>query len=404
MYTNAEAMNHELSMKLGLNPRHLDEDASQLGHALDAVMSNIHAAKVNRRLQASTQASLNWCSTNNPKGRSVCADVKSQSTCGSCWAFAATDVIETAVSMASGAPAVSLSSQQLISCSTSRQTDTFTYCFANSGNVPSWLQPTMKWESQNQGCNGGMTHIAFSDAAYKIKNLATRLSWPYKEAGSISSNSDAPVGPATIISRGTSTVKESTSSYNQCGADGTYRRPDAETAAHIEGWVPAFNATSCALTKNPAELLKMALQNGPLAVALSARGPFKSYKSGIYSCPVIASGDMIDHAVVLVGYGYEKGLGYWILKNSYGAEWGQQGFFNLVMDDMVNCGLNVFPIRVMGASSGPAANAPVDGGGNLTFAGMSMSTWIVIGAFAGAASIIVTIFGVIMARKRMANL
>jgi hypothetical protein len=113
---------------------------------------------------------------------------------------------------------------------------------------------------------------------------------------------------------------------------------------------------------------------------------------------------MIDHAVVLVGYGYEKGLGYWILKNSYGAEWGQQGFFNLVMDDMVNCGLNVFPIRVMGASSGPAANAPVDGGGNLTFAGMSMSTWIVIGAFAGAASIIVTIFGVIMARKRMVNL
>ncbi|OQR88018.1 cysteine protease family C01A [Achlya hypogyna] len=405
VYLHASTLNHQLTMTLGLNPRHLLEGTQDMGHPMDAVLNNMMAMKRDagvRRL--ANAASLNWCTTNNPKGRSVCADVKSQQLCGSCWAFAATDVIETAVAIATGNQPVSLSSQQLLSCSTSKEIRTYQYCFANSGSVPSWLQSEMKWDSQNQGCQGGMTHIALDDAANKILNLASRIDWPYVDDG-VSSNPNAPVapvGPVAPVSSRRLTTNGTTavSAYNTC----TATRPANYTAAHITGWEPALNATSCATTKDPATLLRTALQSGPLAVALSAKGAFKSYTSGVYTCPAITSSDMIDHALLLVGYDTGSDGDYWILKNSYGVTWGLQGFVHVKADNMLNCGLNVFPIRALGASAGPAANVVVDGGGTLSFGGASMATWIAIACVVSVVTLVLTIVGVVVARKRMHNM
>ncbi|EQC33771.1 hypothetical protein SDRG_08873 [Saprolegnia diclina VS20] len=415
VYTHANTLNHRLTMTLGLNPRHLLEDTAGMGHPMDAVLSNMMAMKRDltyRRLDTTPSSSLttlNWCTTNNPKGRSVCADVKSQQLCGSCWAFAATDVIETAVSLATGSQPVSLSSQQLLSCSVSKEIRTYQYCFANSGAVPTWLQTEMKWDSQNQGCNGGMTHIALDDAANKILNLASRIDWPYVDDTTSSNNPNAPVGPAAGKRRAltndqrflaTNGTSNAVSQYNTC----TGNRPANFTAAHITGWEPALNATSCATTKDPTTLLKSALAHGPLAVALSAKGAFKSFTGGVYTCPAITSSDMIDHALLLVGYDTGADGDYWILKNSYGVSWGLQGFVHVKTDNMLNCGLNVFPIRAIGASAGPAANITVDGGGSLSFGGASMGTWIAIACVVSAITLALTIAGVIVSRKRMQNM
>ena len=57
---------------------------------------------------------------------------------------------------------------------------------------------------------------------------------------------------------------------------------------------------------------------------------FQLYKKGIYSDP--NCGDQLDHGVLLVGYGYdsEHDMDYWIIKNSWGGSWGEQGYMRMV--------------------------------------------------------------------------
>ena len=75
------------------------------------------------------------------------------------------------------------------------------------------------------------------------------------------------------------------------------------------------------------EALKTALVNlGPLSVAIEAdQDTFRFYKSGVISGPC---GAHLNHGVLLVGYGHdnETGLDYWLLKNSWSSDWGENGY------------------------------------------------------------------------------
>lgn len=55
---------------------------------------------------------------------------------------------------------------------------------------------------------------------------------------------------------------------------------------------------------------------------------------------------MVDHCVLAVGYGTEKGVDYWIFKNQWGTAWGEQGYVRIRKDKGEGeglCGINTYP-------------------------------------------------------------
>ncbi|KAE9547191.1 hypothetical protein FO519_009597 [Halicephalobus sp. NKZ332] len=89
------------------------------------------------------------------------------------------------------------------------------------------------------------------------------------------------------------------------------------------------------------EQLKIAVATqGPISIAIHAcELTFRGYKTGVYyekGC----SSNMIDHAMVAVGYGTDPKHGdYWLLKNSWGTSWGEQGYIRMTRNRNNNCGI-----------------------------------------------------------------
>ena len=91
---------------------------------------------------------------------------------------------------------------------------------------------------------------------------------------------------------------------------------------------------------NQPEQLKAALNNGPVSVAIEAdKAAFQSYTSGVITGD--ACGINLDHGVLAVGYGVEDGIEYFLVKNSWGPSWGDNGFVKIgVADGAGVCGIN----------------------------------------------------------------
>uniref|UniRef100_M4B737 Peptidase C1A papain C-terminal domain-containing protein n=1 Tax=Hyaloperonospora arabidopsidis (strain Emoy2) TaxID=559515 RepID=M4B737_HYAAE len=394
----------EFSYDMGVHERHLILTSRRDLTPEQFVQQEVQALAVSRRLQVETNSSdlpmpppsssntlgagsssyWNWCDSSNSQGHSVCSPVKSQKSCGSCWSFVAADAIETAVVIAENtSAAVSLSPQQFLMCSTLQTTQTFDYCWASDNGVPgaSWMQTQIKWESQNDGCNGGMTHAAFMDAAQRGWGLVTELTMPYDDSN-----------PGSFLASNMSSV---------CNV------PAEEAAASITGWEQIVGI-DCSVSSNCTLLLRAAVERQPIAVAITSNGGFGEYRGGFYTCPnngEMASKNDLNHALLLVGYGTDSTHGdYWILKNSYGSSWGDNGFMKLVADAKINCGLNVFPVIPTGARAGAQASTAIDSGGDKIFVGLSQSAWIAVAAATTAFTLITTGIGVGVSNRKLKHL
>merc|ERR1719379_1871376 len=81
-------------------------------------------------------------------------------------------------------------------------------------------------------------------------------------------------------------------------------------------------------------------QNGPLVLGLEPAEDFMFYSEGIYKSVtqinqlhnVDQEWERVDHAVLVVGWGEENGQKYWKIQNSWGPDWGEDGFFRIVRD------------------------------------------------------------------------
>lgn len=77
---------------------------------------------------------------------------------------------------------------------------------------------------------------------------------------------------------------------------------------------------------------------GPISVAIDAEDDFQFYTSGIFSSTTCSS-EYLDHAVLAVGYGQTKNKKYIIIKNSWGADWGMDGYIYFSADIPNMCGV-----------------------------------------------------------------
>eukprot|EP00262_Sarcandra_glabra_P020454 TRINITY_DN8142_c0_g2_i2.p1 TRINITY_DN8142_c0_g2~~TRINITY_DN8142_c0_g2_i2.p1 ORF type:complete len:358 (-),score=52.15 TRINITY_DN8142_c0_g2_i2:653-1726(-) len=68
----------------------------------------------------------------------------------------------------------------------------------------------------------------------------------------------------------------------------------------------------------------------PVSVAFEVVNEFRLYKKGVFTSNKCGSTPMdVNHAVLAVGYGVENGVPYWLVKNSWGADWGVNGYFKM---------------------------------------------------------------------------
>ncbi len=160
-------------------------------------------------------------------------------------------------------------------------------------------------DTYDSACNGGL-----------MENTFTWL----KENGGIMTDADYPYA-----------------GYKQtCKSD-----PSKYVDMTITGYKKLGSSSSTWDPVDEDEIKEFLYETGPLAVALNAN-PLQTYTGGILDktssqCPI--SG--MNHAVTMVGYGSESGKDYWIIKNSWGKSWGEDGYFRIRRGTGC-CGINCY--------------------------------------------------------------
>jgi cathepsin B len=186
--------------------------------------------------------------------------IRDQKRCGSCWAFAASEVLSDRFCIATnGKVNTVLSAQDLVSCDT-----------------------------QDYGCQGG--YVDKSWDYIRDEGIVTDQCYPYTSGDGIRGKCKS------TCQDGGEFKKYKVSDYDQ------------------------FDTIT--------EAKKSLVEQGPLEAAFIVYDDFPSYAGGVYrrSSNKVLGG----HAVKVVGFGVEdNGSEYWIVANSWGNKWGEEGFFKI---------------------------------------------------------------------------
>ncbi|XP_045603878.1 digestive cysteine proteinase 2 [Procambarus clarkii] len=114
--------------------------------------------------------------------------------------------------------------------------------------------------------------------------------------------------------------------------NGTCRYKPDVTDATCSGYVITEAGNESALESAVRDI-------GPISVEIDASHiSFQFYSSGVYYEPA-CSPSLLDHAMLIVGYGTVSGEDYWIVKNSWGTGWGESGYINMARNRDNNCGI-----------------------------------------------------------------
>ncbi|XP_076438778.1 cathepsin L-like [Babylonia areolata] len=122
------------------------------------------------------------------------------------------------------------------------------------------------------------------------------------------------------------------SSYPYEGKDGRCRFNAANVGANDTGFVDIKS-------KSEPDLQSAVATVGPISVAIDASHmSFQLYSHGVYHS-FLCSQNRLDHGVLAVGYGKYESKDYWLVKNSWGATWGLNGYIMMSRNRDNNCGI-----------------------------------------------------------------
>jgi cathepsin H len=149
----------------------------------------------------------------------------------------------------------------------------------------------------NMGCNGGLMDQAFTYLLNATKGDDTEVAYPYK------------------------------------GVDGSC----AYLATAIGSTIKSFVDIKA---QDEASLLQAVSTAGPVSIAIQAASDFMFYDSGVYdSTQCSSSPQTLNHGVAAVGYGVDGSAPFWIVRNSWGANWGEAGYIRMARGKNM-CGLS----------------------------------------------------------------
>jgi KDEL-tailed cysteine endopeptidase len=144
-------------------------------------------------------------------------------------------------------------------------------------------------DTGENGCDGGMMDHGFAYA--KENALCTEESYPYASGKSDKASDGCKASKCTVgIPKGS-----------------------------VTGFVD--------VKQNDEQALMEAVSKGPVTAAIECdKQAFQFYTSGVLKA---TCGTLVDHGVLVVGYGEEDGVKFWKVKNSWGAPWGDKGYVKL---------------------------------------------------------------------------
>lgn len=254
-------------------------------------------------------------------------DIQDQGQCGSCWAVSSATVLRAHSELYRGVDR-RFAVQQIVSCASNP---------LNCGGTG--------------GCDGATAELAMD---YVMRSgCVAEADYPYTEAASKC--------PAHMTSKQTEphptyggvVSNKYVASFSQLGG---HSQGVDKSMAGMQFGMMGWNR----LPENQlAPVLHSLFERGPLVISLHAGSEWNLYENGILdSCKPDA---VIDHAVMLVGYGADPALEnakYWTIQNSWGKNWGEAGFLRFSRHDheeeQAYCGWDEKPEIGSGCSDGPS--------------------------------------------------